>query len=703
MHKGTKNPILSENSKGTNFVNGDEKFDSTKSQAPYQEPGSNVALSVPRQATLESYMQKNSPDEELKLRSLSQSNPKPEAKKLSSAPNPRQTAAQKRVEESAKETKDLAMQASDAQKKLEAMRKEKGSFANQREIAATLPERPPILEKDRASAPELLRSSAPAAPPADIQKSVVLNSAPQECRELSINNRPQISTDPAINPGPQIPEIAHGAMSNLVAEAKEESKAPSTNEPAVVPSGPCSTTLVKSNPDNFDFRSSDFDFLNKEIRSRRQAFKPIAPPSFVLSQLERRPRLRSVGAVEAYRSATLAAYLAEERAAQPMDVRTLFPPAPPPAPKEHQQPMSQPAPKPTQYEAQKKRYARKVAGVQQPQPKREPTQNDPSYNCGESRQPSARGNRRGGYPQRGRQRRGYQQQDYAQREYTQRGYQPRSYGRGYYQPRAELWLRLTLNDYYLERLYELLYRLGEEPSFTILDGGRGLLKVELCLYYRRSYYTVRNTSRRWIIYRVKQKPQNFAEGRQTLKKQLAKKPVEFPQPMRDLAREPQASTPAPKASARVGEKLDKKIWKESRCAGDGNCLFRAVATVIYGHESQHLRVRQEVYDHLVVHRDFFEAYVYDETYEEYLKKLGTNHNWGDDIELTACSEIYCKTLEIYRKESGDFHLSKTFHEELVGTGEHLKLIYSGSHYTAVVPNKQGFQRRGRPKQRGKRY
>lgn len=63
--------------------------------------------------------------------------------------------------------------------------------------------------------------------------------------------------------------------------------------------------------------------------------------------------------------------------------------------------------------------------------------------------------------------------------------------------------------------------------------------------------------------------------------------------------------------------------------------------------------------YIAANRNFFEAFVADVSFEEYLERKRADGVWGDDIELQALSEIYDRPIEIYAYSAKPM---RTFHE-----------------------------------------
>ena len=225
--------------------------------------------------------------------------------------------------------------------------------------------------------------------------------------------------------------------------------------------------------------------------------------------------------------------------------------------------------------------------------------------------------------------------------------------------RGSLLLYLDADHY--DRLLQALYNLGEEPNIDELECTRGLMKVRVRCSQMRNYWALRRISRRWVVYR--------------LKKETPAGPKEERRPKEYLPKENE-----------VEEALDFDQWEIVKSKGDGNCLFRSVAQEVYGDQLHHDKVRQEVADHIVKETGYYFDFIdHKDGFNAYIAELRTNGEWGGDIELQAASELYNKRVLVYSLDKDSrMCLRKSFHEQVPGTGEPLRLLFSGSHYDAVV-------------------
>ncbi|KAG1354944.1 putative RuBisCO large subunit-binding protein subunit alpha, chloroplastic [Cocos nucifera] len=85
---------------------------------------------------------------------------------------------------------------------------------------------------------------------------------------------------------------------------------------------------------------------------------------------------------------------------------------------------------------------------------------------------------------------------------------------------------------------------------------------------------------------------------------------------------------------------------ELKVQGDGNCqllqrcdTFRALSDQFYRTTEHHKFVRQQVVNQLKSHPEIYDGYV-PMAYDEYLKKMSKNGEWGDHVTLQAAADSY---------------------------------------------------------------
>ncbi|GAA0163709.1 cysteine protease [Lithospermum erythrorhizon] len=90
---------------------------------------------------------------------------------------------------------------------------------------------------------------------------------------------------------------------------------------------------------------------------------------------------------------------------------------------------------------------------------------------------------------------------------------------------------------------------------------------------------------------------------------------------------------------RLLDRLDVYDLVELKISGDGNCQFRSLSDQIYRSAEHHQFVREQVVMQLKSHPDLYMNYV-PMGYEDYLKKMSKNGEWGDHVTLQAAADSY---------------------------------------------------------------
>ncbi|XP_010543550.1 PREDICTED: uncharacterized protein LOC104816422 isoform X2 [Tarenaya hassleriana] len=78
---------------------------------------------------------------------------------------------------------------------------------------------------------------------------------------------------------------------------------------------------------------------------------------------------------------------------------------------------------------------------------------------------------------------------------------------------------------------------------------------------------------------------------------------------------------------------------ENKVQGDGNCQFRSLSDQLYRTPDHHKSVREQVVDQLAYNREIYEGYV-PMAYNDYLKKMRRNGEWGDHVTLQASADLF---------------------------------------------------------------
>jgi OTU domain-containing protein 5 len=129
----------------------------------------------------------------------------------------------------------------------------------------------------------------------------------------------------------------------------------------------------------------------------------------------------------------------------------------------------------------------------------------------------------------------------------------------------------------------------------------------------------------------------------------------------------------------------KKGYYVKKTQEDGNCLFRAIADQIYGDEDMHIAVRKLCMDYMEKERDHFSQFV-TEDFTSYVARKREDKCFGNNIEMQAISEVYCRPIEVYHGRS--LVPLNIFHGSYNTDYPPIRLSYHhGNHYNSIVdPN-----------------
>lgn len=127
---------------------------------------------------------------------------------------------------------------------------------------------------------------------------------------------------------------------------------------------------------------------------------------------------------------------------------------------------------------------------------------------------------------------------------------------------------------------------------------------------------------------------------------------------------------------------------------DGNCLYRACAEICLGSQERSGEVRRAVASYLAQHRMRFEPFM-DDSFEDYIARVGRDGHWGSDLELQAIAEMYDTHFTIY--DAND-QLDCVKIEPKPRVGQPLPRLAAlwfshGNHYDALY-TREDFLRRG---------
>ena len=81
--------------------------------------------------------------------------------------------------------------------------------------------------------------------------------------------------------------------------------------------------------------------------------------------------------------------------------------------------------------------------------------------------------------------------------------------------------------------------------------------------------------------------------------------------------------------------------------GDGNCLFRALSDQLYGTPSKHPELRQQICDHIALHKARYEPFVEDDRgLGDHLRAMRENATYGGHMELSAFANMVRRNVKV---------------------------------------------------------
>jgi len=236
-----------------------------------------------------------------------------------------------------------------------------------------------------------------------------------------------------------------------------------------------------------------------------------------------------------------------------------------------------------------------------------------------------------------------------------------------------------LNESNIERLVRLLNKYNHPPTFEIQPMKRGINKVNLVCKNRKMYEKFNSITKAWINYVVKCE---YLEKIRPLPQKSTDINNNTPKNLKGNSMENLFDK---KTGMYLNKTLNLRDWKLYYCKPDGNCLFRALAFLLLGNQENHLIIRAMVVEHILKHKNYYANFI-DEEFDTYIMKLSKDKSWGDAIAIQAISEICERKIELYslQNKSNILRLKRSFYEEIPGSQDSLKLLYSPGHYDAII-------------------
>ena len=159
----------------------------------------------------------------------------------------------------------------------------------------------------------------------------------------------------------------------------------------------------------------------------------------------------------------------------------------------------------------------------------------------------------------------------------------------------------------------------------------------------------------------------------------------------------------------LGNRQPTIVWQECsrsngfKTDGDGNCLFRSLAHIVYSTELGHLQMRKLLVVFVKSNRQMFEPLIIPRTFDEHIDRMACARVWGSHIELQAAVSLFempvflctCTTSQSGH-EGYKWNFYKPFppgklvhppHQEL----SHIELCHTGGcHFDCVLSNNLKF-------------
>ena len=98
------------------------------------------------------------------------------------------------------------------------------------------------------------------------------------------------------------------------------------------------------------------------------------------------------------------------------------------------------------------------------------------------------------------------------------------------------------------------------------------------------------------------------------------------------------------------------IWprlQEGRVAGDGNCLFRAIAAQMPQGEEYHRELRRLAVRHVALRRDRYYPVLMVDGFENWLRRMARDREWSDNAVVQAIANRFSLCILVWRADLPD--------------------------------------------------
>mmetsp|Transcript_12292 Transcript_12292/g.44822 ORF Transcript_12292/g.44822 Transcript_12292/m.44822 type:complete len:288 (-) Transcript_12292:2121-2984(-) len=120
-------------------------------------------------------------------------------------------------------------------------------------------------------------------------------------------------------------------------------------------------------------------------------------------------------------------------------------------------------------------------------------------------------------------------------------------------------------------------------------------------------------------------------------------------------------------------------------ADDGNCQFRSLSYELYDTQEHHKLVRRKCVEYIKRNRKRFVMY-FDGNGEldHYIRTMGQNRTWGDELTLRACCDAYGLAIHVIQSTRENWHL--LYEPEKKQSKKKIFVVYLAPvHYNALKP------------------
>ncbi|RDD39250.1 OTU domain-containing protein 3 [Trichoplax sp. H2] len=124
--------------------------------------------------------------------------------------------------------------------------------------------------------------------------------------------------------------------------------------------------------------------------------------------------------------------------------------------------------------------------------------------------------------------------------------------------------------------------------------------------------------------------------------------------------------------------------KIRQITGDGNCLFRALADQLEGHESNHINYRQQVVQYMIQNRNDFEPFMIDNvSFDKHIQLLGQEGTFAGNDALVAFARIHRLTIVIHQLNKPCWQIEGIDGPTKTGSRELHISYHDFEHYSSV--------------------